>query len=329
MTPRRFRQLLALSVALGLGGATWLRSTPPPPDPAQRLDVTALPQEPLCCTAGPLHLVGAWQLSSRNAMFGGYSALIRTGPGRLLAMSDRGYYLSFQMPDGPPGEVRFGPLLSDESQLKANRDIEAATRDPATGRIWLAQEGRNSIERRAPDLSREAFSQPPAMKLWPSNTGPEAVIRLSDGRFVVLCECSEGFRSTGRHPALLFPTDPAAGGEAATFRFAGVEGYRPTDMAELPDGRVLVLVRRLVWPVPARFAIKVLIADPRQITPGGTWQAREIADLAAPWPLDNYEGVAIERAANGRLVAWIISDENGAAAQRVLLLKVEIDESRI
>ena len=333
MKSRRFLQLLALSVALGLGAATWLRSTPPPADPAQRLDVTALPQEPLCCTAGPLHLVGAWQLRSRNAMFGGYSALIRTEAGRLLAMSDRGYYLSLPMPDrmavGAPGEVRFGPLLSDESQLKANRDIEAASRDPATGRIWLAQEGRNSIERRASDLSREAFSQPPRMKFWPANTGPEALIRLSDGRFVVLCECSDGFLSSGRHPALLFSTDPAEGGEAAKFRFAGAEGYRPTDMAELPDGRVLVLVRRLVWPVPARFAIKVLIADPHQITPGGTWQAREIANLAAPWPLDNYEGLAIERAANGRLVAWIISDENGAAAQRVLLLKVEIDESRI
>lgn len=329
MQPRRLRQVLTVSVALGLGAATWFRSTPPLPDPAQRLEVVALKPEPPCCMAGPLHLVGAWELASRNPMFGGYSALVRTGPGRLLAMSDRGYYLSFQMPDSPPGEVRFGPLLNDETQVKANRDIEAASRDPATGRIWLAQEGRNTIERRSPDLSRQAFRRSPQMKHWPANTGPEAMVRLSDGRFIVLCECSEGYFSTGRHPAFLFPADPSEGGMGAEFIFSGVKGYRPTDMAELPDGRVLILARRLVWPVPARFAIKVLIADPRRITPGGTWQAREIADLAAPWPLDNYEGLAIERAADGRLVAWIISDENGAVAQRVLLLKVEIDENRL
>lgn len=318
-----------MATALGFGAATWLRSTPPPPDPAQRLAVTALPHQPLCCTAGPLHLVGAWELNSRNAMFGGYSALVRTGPGRLLAMSDRGYYLSFQMPDGPPGEVRFGPLLNDATLFKANRDIEAASRDPVTGQIWLGQEGRNTVERRAPDLARQTFRQPPEMKHWPANTGPEALVRLADGRFIVLCECSDGYFSSGRHPALLFPGDATARAKAAEFTFNGVESYRPTDMAELPDGRVLVLVRRLVWPVPARFAIKVLIADPAAITPGGTWQAREIADLSAPWPIDNYEGLAIERGSDGRLVAWIISDENGAVAQRVLLLKVEIDESRL
>lgn len=329
MTPRHWRRLLAMAVALGLGAATWLRSTPPPDDPAQRLALVPVAAEPLCCTAGPLHLVGAWELNSRNAMFGGYSGLVRTAPGRLLAMSDRGYYLAFQMPGGPPGEVRFGPLLSDASQLKANRDIEAATRDPASGRIWLAQEGRNTIERRAPNLSRETFRQPPQLKHWPSNTGPEALVRLSDGRFIVLCECSEGYFSTGRHSAFLFSTDPSEGGMGKEFIFSGVEGYRPTDMAQLPDGRVLVLARRLVWPAPARFAVKVLIADPAEIAPGGTWQAREIADLTAPWPVDNYEGLAIERGDDGRLVAWIISDENGAAAQRVLLLKVEIDESRL
>lgn len=44
----------------------------------------------------------------------------------------------------------------------------------------------------------------------------------------------------------------------------------------------------------------------------GLLGGRKIADLAVPWPVDNYEGIAIEREANGQLVAWIISDENGA-----------------
>ena len=156
-----------------------------------------------------------------------------------------------------------------------------------------------------------------------------AMLRLRDGRFVALCECNPGWFQGGRHPALLIGGDPTQDIAASSFTFVGIDGYRPTDMAQLPDGRVLIIVRRLVWPVPARFAIKILIADPAEIEPGEAWQARELADLADPWPVDNYEGLAIEQQADGKLIAWIISDENGAVTQRVLLLKVVIDESKL
>lgn len=329
MLRRRLLRAMALGLILALGGITWLRSAPPPGDAINRLSLKPLAAVPLCCTAGPLHLVGAWQLTSSNTMFGGYSGLIATGSGRLLALSDRGYYLAFTAPDRPSGGVSFGPLLDDRAQLKANRDIEAGTRDPATGQIWIAQEGRNAIERKAPDLSRQAFRQIPEMRDWPANTGPESLVRLGDGRFIALCECSDGWSSSGRHRGLLFAGDPTEDTSAQAFQLAGAKGYRPTAVAELPDGRVLILARRLVWPVPARFGLKILLADPAAITPGDTWQAQELAELLPPWPMDNYEGLVIERQDDGRLIAWLISDENGAVAQRVLLLKVEIDESRL
>jgi hypothetical protein len=90
-----------------------------------------------------------------------------------------------------------------------------------------------------------------------------------------------------------------------------------------------VLVRRLLWPAPARFAVKVLLADPAEIAADGTWQGREVAELSEPWPVDNFEALAIERRADGSLIGWIISDENDAVSQRVLLLKVRIDESKL
>ncbi len=220
-------------------------------------------------------------------------------------------------------------MLPDPARLKANRDVESATRDPATGRIWIGMEGRGAIVRHGPALDREQFREVPEMRVWPQNSGPEAMVRLTDGRFVALCECNPGWSQGGTHPALLFNGDPASGAAAQPFTLAGVDGYRPTDMAQLPDGRVLILARQLVWPVPARFAVKILIADPVEIAPGMVWQAREVADLSAPWPTDNYEGLAIERQADGTLIAWIISDENAAVTQRVLLLKVRIDESKL
>lgn len=322
------RRLLAPMLLLLLA-ITWLRSAEEQPSRHYTLALEPLTLEPGCCRSGPLRLLEGWRLASTHEYFGGYSALLQPAPGRLLALSDRGYYIEFSEPGTPSRPIRIGPVLADSVKLKDNRDVESATWDPQGGRLWLALEGRNAIARHRLDMTREAFREVPEMRKWPQNTGPEAMLRLGDGRFVALCECTPGWFQAGRHPALLFAGDPDRGEAPAAFTFVGAEGYRPTDMAALPDGRVLILVRRLVWPVPARFAIKLLIADPAGIRPGGTWQAQELADLAAPWPVDNYEGLAIDRQPDGKLIAWLLSDENGAATQRVLLLKVEIDEAAL
>ena len=324
---RTGRGLILLMLAL-LGLMPWLRSPIPPPSRHAVINLAPLPLEPGCCTAGPLRLLEAWQMTSQHELFGGYSALLQPRPGRLLALSDRGYFLEFSEPGARPEPVRFGTIVA-EGRLKDFRDVEAATWDPAGAHLWVAMEGRNAISRHRLDMAREAFREVPEMRDWPLNQGPEAMLRLADGRFVVLCECNPGWFQGGRHPGLLFAGDPDLGGKPLAFTFAGVDGYRPTDLAQLPDGRVLILARRLTWPVPARFAIKLLLADPAEIAADGTWQGREVADLGAPWPVDNYEGLAIERQADGKLIAWLISDENSAATQRVLLLKVEIDESKL
>lgn len=329
LTKRSVRRLAVLLLGLGLLAGVWWRSEGLPPSREAKLSLVPYPAMPGCCQAGPLRLIEAWQLLSPHEDFGGYSALVRAAPGRLLALSDRGFTLEFSEPGALALSPRFGAIVADTKALKANRDVEAATLDPDKGLMWIAQESRNAIERQRLGRGREAFREIPEMKDWSRNGGPEAMARLTDGRFVVLCECNTGWFASGQHPALLFGSDPAAGGAAQAFTFAGIEGYRPTDMAALPDGRLLILARRLTWPVPARFAIKVLIADPAEIKADGVWQAREVADLKDPWPIDNYEGLTIERLPDGKLIAWIISDENGAVSQRVLLLKVEIDETKL
>ena len=183
----------------------------------------------------------------------------------------------------------------------------------------MALERRNAVARYKGNLIREAVRPVPEWRDWPGNYGPETLVRLHDGRFIAVCECRSAWLGEYQHPGFLYPDDPISSGTGTAFTFAGADGYRPTDAAELPDGRVLVLMRRLVWPIP----------DPAEIKLGQVWRGREIAEIAAPWPVDNYEGLTIERGADGQLVAWIISDDNGAALQRTLLLKVSIDEARL
>jgi len=318
------RRALILFIVMGLAPGTWLRSPPQRPDHSQVVEAVPEPRGSECCSYGPFRLAGAWRLTSPNTDFGGWSALLVARPGRLLAFSDRGYSLDMPQP-GEGGAVRLGAVFPDKAQYKENRDIESATRDPASGRIWIALEGRNAISRHGSDLAGEAIVQPPEMRQWLLNTGPEAMVRLADGRFVVLSEANVDWGDGAVHDALLFSGDPALSTPAQGFRFAGPKGYRPVDMAQLPDGRVLVLMRRLRWPMPARFAAKLALADPAEIAPGRLWRSREIADLdAGPLATDNFEGLAVMPGKDGAVTVWLISDDNSAVTQRTLLWRMEL-----
>jgi hypothetical protein len=318
--PRR-QKVLAVVLALALAPGTWLRSPEPPPNHEQALRVAPLAVE--AGQLGPFRIAGIWQLSSRNDLFGSYSALVAPAPGRLLAISDRGHYLAFAVPGAEAKWFRIDTLPGKPNPYKHFRDIEAATWDPVSGKLYLAFEVTMEAARYGPDLTFEAQRRVPEIQHWPDNTGSEAMVRLADRRFVVLCECTTGLFASGTHPALLLDGDPAAPGKASRFTFSGMPGYRPTDMALLPDGRVLVLVRRLTWPIPPRFKAKLLLVDPDELTPEGTWRARELASIEAPLPVDNFEALTVTAGEGGKLTAWLMSDDNQALTQRTLLWKLD------
>jgi len=326
------RALLALLLFIGLVPGTFLldRGEPwntrfafsfaplPLPAPAERKALL-----------GAFELEHAWSLISDYSPFGGYSALLALPDAQLLAINDNGGFIRFSPPGGPQLPARAGHVLSDIQGRKFDRDVEAATRDPATGTIWLAREYLNAISRHDPDFRTVVSVRPPAMRDWGSNAGPEAMVRLTDGRFVVLEEGFTGLLEWRQHGGLLFARDPVLGDPPVRFVFEGATGFSPTDMAQLPDGRVLILMRRLAWPLPMRFAGRIMIADPAEIRADGVWRARRVARLEAPLPVDNFEGMAIVPRADGKVTVWLISDKNAAATQRTLLWKLVVDPARL
>lgn len=306
----------------------WLRSARPAPSDVQQISLKQLSLPPALPHLGPFRLAGAWHLTSRNSSFGGYSALISLQPGRLMAFSDGGYFLDFAAPSGAARRLetqsaRMAPALAVAGLRKADRDIEAASWDSDSRQMWLALEGRNAVVRQGTAMVPRAARVIPEWRGWGSNTGPEAMTRLRDGRFIALCECFTGWLEQTDHPGFVFAADPTLGAAGAAFTFAGARGYRPTDLAQLPDGRLLVLMRRLLWPAPARFAAKLMLVDPATIHPGALLPATELADLSAPLPVDNFEALAIEPRPGGGLTAWLMSDDNAAVSQRTLLWRLD------
>jgi hypothetical protein len=321
--PRLGRVAAILVLAAALSPGLWWRSPPVPRPPNQipaRLVLTPIDYGTPGDWPRGLEVVGAWQLNSGNRMFGGYSALLTKGPHTLIAYSDDSTVLRFTAPGAPADEPLRVARVPVGGKWKSDRDLESATADPATGRRWFGFEENNRIERFDPGVRepREAF--PPAMADWPANGGPESMTHLPDGRFIVLREVADWLSSGGR-PGLLFPGDPVEGARPVVFGFRPPIGYDPSDMAALPDGRVLILLRALNLPFPPLFRSKLVIADPRQIAAGKPWPWRELATFHGPVPRDNYEGLAVVPDATG-VTLWLISDDNKAPYQRTLLLKL-------
>lgn len=323
------RRVLILLVILGLAPGTWLRSPLTRHDPELHLKIRALPVPAGCCRLGPLHLVGAWHLTSRNEFFGGYSALLEEAPGRMLAISDGAYYLRFAAPDALPGPTEQGMIDADWARLKYNHDVESLTADPVSKHQWIAVETSNVILRLGPGISQTGFARPAAMQSWPHNLGAESMVRLTDGRFVVLGESYTGWFAREDHPALLFAGDPTGPVTPQPFTFRGPGGYRPTDMVQLPDGQVLITMRKVVWPFPIRFSIRLILADPARIKPGETWQGQDLGEIAAPSLVDNYEGLAVSIRPGKPVRIWMISDNNASAFERVLLLAWDLDPASL
>lgn len=321
-------RLIALTGLVTLLLLTWSHEGRPPRIKGPRtLSVTPLDlpdSQTLRAHLGVFRLTGIWELDSPVPAFGGYSALVPISRRRMMAISDQGGRMMFNLPGAGEPNVRFGG--SNKLFAKGRtRDIESATFDPTGKILLLGIEGANSIVATDRRWRGGREVAPPLIAGWGRNSGAEAMVWLKDGRVVLLREITVGVLDSDEHEAVVFDGNPVDGAKGHPFRFIAEPNFSTTDMAQMPDGRVLILMRRLVWPMPQRFAGRIAIADPSEIRPGGAWRAQTVASLSSSLPVDNFEGMAILPERDGRLAVWIISDDNKGALQRTLLWKLTVD----
>lgn len=325
---RRFIVSILL-MAFGTGGHSG-EAPRPLLRPGARITATPVmlaPADPRRTRIGPLVFLGGWRLDSPDRAFGGWSAMIARG-GRLLLVSDGGGVFGMAAAGGQLADARVGDLPAGPGSgyLKAERDSEAMAVDPATGTLWVAFEQQHGIWRYAPGPGggpARATGMVPIRprRPWPENGGVEAMTRLVDGRFLLFAE--GGLTQSGGRDALLYPGDPVTGVQPLAFSYRPAPGHRVTDVAQLPDGRILILERRVGWPMTALIAI----ADPATIKAGATLASTVIARLAPPVISDNYEALAITREGDATIL-WVASDDNHMPVQRSLLLRFRWDETQ-
>lgn len=320
----RYRRLFAaLAVAALCAPGTWLRTEVPrevPTDIAM-VRIAGAAKTPL----PDWSVAGVWQYSTGpSRKFGGFSALLTLGDKTLRTFSDRGYRFTFTAPDRGDdlAEVRYisRQALGEERLHWVLWDIESATRDPDTGDYWLGFEYTHAIHRFS------IASEPMGLRVledevdWNTNSGLEALQRLSDGRFIGIPE--------GRSYAMVWPADPVEGGKAQSVPFENpAPGYAVTDLAQLPDGRLLFLMRKVAWDLPP-FAGLLAIADPPARGSALPIKPGVVLRFDGVLPPENYEGLAVREQDDGTVAVWIISDDNLSVFQRTLLAKLVFDPAK-
>lgn len=319
------RVAAALFIAALCTPGTWTR-TPVSWDPPAEVTLKQIAQAQEDVAPG-WSVAGVWEYRGPSSLlFGGFSALSTLKGERLQAFSDRGARFVFDAPDssGAFREVVRQPLAKG-LRIKYV-DIEATAADPVSGTYWISLENDHGIHRYSPDHKSTGVHELDADALgWTNNTGAEAMTRLDDGRFVILPE--------GRRVGLIFDGDPIEAGEHQTFAYLPpVPGHAATDLTQLPDGRVLLLLRNLDWPTNGMppFESKIAIGPAPEAHEGEegdaeAWAPTVTLDLAGVIPRENYEGIAVSEMQDGRVDVWLISDDNMSVMQRTLVAKLIFD----
>lgn len=277
--------------------------------PAQALDITWHPKElPASALPDGWRYCGGGWMESDDARFGGISGLALDAEGRLLAVSDHGHAMT-AMPVFEGGvlrgvtEVRYGDLTDEggEALIRKQRDAEAVAM--VEGVPWVSFERDNRLYPMLPqqDGSWRAadggFVHPGADALG-YNHGSEAIARRG-GQWLLLSE------SAGEAGLLAWIGNPEKGWK--NLMYPQSDGFLPTDMAVLPDGRVLVTERRHRLPEGTRTRLMLL---PSAVWRGGALEPRLIAETTGFTFRDNIEGIAAQPLGKGEYRILLAVDDN-------------------
>ena len=277
---------------------------------------------------GALRFRGGLVLTSSHRDFGGLSALRMQADGsRFIALTDKGNWLRARIVyrDGKPiavADAEMAPVLGPDGRpITARRwyDTEALADDGGT--LYVAIERVHEILRF--DYGKDGLRArgqpipvPPGMKSLPNNRGVECMVMPPKGQPLAgtLIAISErGLDPAGNIIGFLI------GPQAGTFTVKRTDEFDISDCALTPRGDLLILERRFSW--TRGLAIRIRRIPLARVAPRAVLDGPDVFVADMGQQIDNMEGLALHRAADGAVVLTLISDDNFSALQRTMLLQ--------
>ena len=325
-------------VTLGLLIAAACAAVPPPgpvgaQDMAVQIRSSTLPlnlDAPSSREVGRLKWRGSIAMTADSRNFGGWSDLYVSPDGSSLSsISDEGSWLTATIDYDAKGDLiglsggRIGSLRGLDGKPLADKpmaDAESMARLP-DGSWLVGFERFHRFWRYATfDATPVPFEGPVELARQPPNGGVEALAALTDGRIVAISE--ELLDKAGSLMGWI--GTPGADGRTVwtTFSYTKTQSFKPTALAQLPDGSLATLERHFdgvyVYIRVMRFALA-------QLQPGATVAPEELARLSSSsYMVDNMEGLAATTGPRGETLLWLISDDNFNPLQRNILQLFEL-----
>jgi hypothetical protein len=283
---------------------------------------------------GRLEFRGGLVLTSDNDKFGGLSDLVVAADGRrFTSITDEGGWLAGEIVlEGsvPTGlaNVRLGRLLAmsgRELERKPNSDAEGMALlngDLTRGTVLIAFErnhriGRFPVRNGAISAPTGYIKLPGEARRMKSNSGIEAVAVLQGGphKGSILAIAERLTDPEGNHTGWLWIKDTP---RRITIR--DLREFDITSAAALPDGAVVVLERRFRWSEGVKMRMRYLKAA--TLGAGPVIEGETLFEADMGYEIDNMEGLAVHKGAQGETVLTLVSDNNfNTTLQRTLLLQ--------
>jgi hypothetical protein len=323
--PTLLAVLWALAATLGGSRPFSISAVPVPLDPL----------DPTHVSVGLLDYRGGLWLQSSDPRMGGLSDLRVSADGRrLLAITDCGSVLEASLLHDARGFLSgiadeqitpigglSGPLVGDECDAEGLSPLpggELAVAFETVQRILVYPPGTPPLARATRELQLPADIDDVTSR----NSGLEALAPLTQGGLLALAEGPRGRPNAtrawtlrdGSWTSIAYPLFYEAGFP---------EPFRPTGATVLPGGDVLVVERRF-----PPMAVRIRRLPAGTLRENGDLTGSEVARLALPLSVDNFEGIDSVRTEAGETLVYLLSDDNGCAkgglavptVQRTLLL---------
>ncbi|MBI1261639.1 MAG: twin-arginine translocation pathway signal [Rhizobiales bacterium] len=301
-------------------------------------------KDPADLSAGEMRFAGGIEISSSDSRFGGWSGLAVSQDGdTLVAISDTGLWLTARMLYDEKGRLSglvqgvIAPMLDQkgkplEGKMLGDAESLVIDGDDITrGMAYVSFERAHRIWRY--DLSKNGFASLPDQLLTQNNFG-----RLAANGGIESLELLPP-KKKGGDPRLLAITedtlDPrgnimafiANGRKLTRFSLRPNGPYKPTDVARLPYGDLLVLERRFSPLSGVGMSLRLLKGA--SLKEGAVLSGTLLADFSQLYAIDNMEGMALRRDDEGTLWLYVISDDNFNPLQRSLLLMFRLDPKKL
>lgn len=264
---------------------------------------------------------GGWALSSDHPDFGGFSGLLVDAAEKtLLAISDKGDWW----------QARFDPLRATPPTGGSMRgystgaiadkiDLDAESLVRFNNGYLVSFEQNHRLE----FISEVGGRPSPMAELAPidfsgvsNNSGMEAIALLPSGQLLAFAE--RGMDTRGRLKVWLVSSD-----SVTDLFFLPPRNFAPTDAATLPNGDVLLLLRRYSPVDGVTVRLHHIVAA--NIVKGGLLEGRQVLELTPDGPVDNMEGLDIVPLDQDTVRLVMISDDNFNPLQRTLLMMFDYD----